>query len=120
MTALIEAPQRPNRKGLDPLSLSEVMTKYGVPGVSLAVIEDFALHWAKGDGIADVETGGPVTPETLFQAASISKPVAAWRFCARCRKVGCPSTRTSTGSSAPGASPRASSTASVRSHCALS
>jgi CubicO group peptidase (beta-lactamase class C family) len=77
MMALIEAPQRPNRKGLDPLSLTGMMTRYGVPGVSLAVIQDFAVQWAKGHGIADVETGAPVTAETLFQAAFIRKPVAA-------------------------------------------
>jgi CubicO group peptidase (beta-lactamase class C family) len=59
------------------LSLGELMAHYGVPGVSLAVIKDFEIHWAKGYGIADVETGVPVTTETLFQAGSISKPVAA-------------------------------------------
>jgi CubicO group peptidase (beta-lactamase class C family) len=48
-----------------------------VPGVSVAVINNGKLEWAKGYGV--VEAGGttPVTPETLFQAASISKPVAA-------------------------------------------
>lgn len=59
------------------LSLEELMDRFGVPGVSLAVIKDFEIHWAKGYGIADVETGAPVTTETLFQAGSISKPVAA-------------------------------------------
>ncbi len=47
-----------------------------VPGVSIAVIHDGAIEWARGFGV--VELGGaPVTAETLFQAASISKPVAA-------------------------------------------
>jgi CubicO group peptidase (beta-lactamase class C family) len=73
----IEGVQTPNRQGLDPFTLAEVMKKYGVPGVSVAVIHDFRIHWSKGYGIADVETGAKVDTETLFQAASISKPVAA-------------------------------------------
>jgi CubicO group peptidase (beta-lactamase class C family) len=73
----VEAAQIPNRQGLDSLILQEVMDKYHVPGLSIAVIRDFAIHWAKGYGIADVSTGGPVENDTLFQAASISKPVAA-------------------------------------------
>ena len=77
---LIEAPQQPNRQGFDPFSLEELMAHFGVPGVSIAVIQDFELHWAKGYGIADVETGATVNPETLFQAASISKPVNAMAF----------------------------------------
>src|SRR3954470_20772408 len=77
---LIEAPQQPNRQGFDPFSLEELMARFGVPGVSIAVIQDFEIHWAKGYGIADVETGAKVNPETLFQAASISKPVNAMAF----------------------------------------
>ena len=73
----IEGVQTPDRQGLDPFTLVEVMENYGVPGVSVAVIHDFRIHWSKGYGIADVETGANVDTETLFQAASISKPVAA-------------------------------------------
>ena len=58
-------------------TIAELMQQFGVPGVSIAVIRDFEVHWAKGYGIADVETGAPVNTETVFQAASISKPVAA-------------------------------------------
>jgi CubicO group peptidase (beta-lactamase class C family) len=57
--------------------LAERMEAYAMPGVSVAVIQDFKIEWAKGYGVQDKETGSPVTPETLFQAASISKPVAA-------------------------------------------
>ena len=73
----IESPQTPNREGLDPYTLDEIMETAGVPGVSIAVISDFQVHWAKGYGIADVETSAPVDTDTLFQAASISKSVAA-------------------------------------------
>lgn len=58
-------------------SISELMDVLGVPGVSIAVIHDFEIHWAKAYGIADMETGARVDVETVFQAASISKPVAA-------------------------------------------
>ena len=77
MQAVIEGVQTPNRQGLDVLTLEEVMERFGVPGVSVAVIHGFDVHWAKGYGVADVETGAPVDVETLFQAASISKPVTA-------------------------------------------
>jgi CubicO group peptidase (beta-lactamase class C family) len=77
MMARIENAQVPNRHGLDGNTLRQVMERFRVPGVSVAVIKDFAIHWAKGYGVADVESGAAVENNTLFQAASISKPVAA-------------------------------------------
>lgn len=73
----VESPQVPNRQGLDGLTLQEIMRQFRVPGMSIAVIKDFNIHWAKGYGAADVETGRPVQVETVFQAASISKAVTA-------------------------------------------
>jgi len=77
MMARIEGAQVPDRQGFDGFTLEQVMERTRVPGVSVAVIKDFEIHWAKGYGTADVATGAPVTPDTLFQAASISKPTAA-------------------------------------------
>ena len=77
LIARIEAPQTPDRQGLDGLSLEEVLKRFHVAGMSVAVIKDFRIHWAKGYGLADVETGRKVEPGTAFQAASISKPVTA-------------------------------------------
>jgi CubicO group peptidase (beta-lactamase class C family) len=54
------------------------MERFGVPGVSLAVIKDGRIDIAKAYGQADVTAKSPVTPETAFQAASISKPVTAF------------------------------------------
>jgi CubicO group peptidase (beta-lactamase class C family) len=58
-------------------SLPDRMKFYGVNGVSIAVIRDSKIEWAKGYGLADVEANQSVTPSTLFQAGSISKPVSA-------------------------------------------
>ena len=57
-------------------SLADRMKALNVPGVSVAVIRDGKIDWAQGFGVTKVG-GGPVTPDTLFQAASISKPIAA-------------------------------------------
>src|SRR5262245_9531749 len=64
-------------KGDPGWTIQERMKFYKVPGVSIAVINDFKVEWARGYGVKDVETNEPVTTETLFQAASISKPVTA-------------------------------------------
>jgi CubicO group peptidase (beta-lactamase class C family) len=58
-------------------TLAERMDHYKVPGVSVAFFENGRIVWTRGYGYADLEKKTPVTPETLFQAASISKPVAA-------------------------------------------
>ncbi len=65
-------------KGKPPATtkLADRMAALHVPGVSVAVIHDGKIEWARGFGVSSV--GGPaVTPDTLFQAASISKPVTA-------------------------------------------
>jgi CubicO group peptidase (beta-lactamase class C family) len=54
----IESPQEgADPDGLGAMGIDELMAALGVPGVSVAVIHDFEVHWAKGYGIADVETG---------------------------------------------------------------
>jgi len=59
------------------MKLADRMAYYKVPGVSIAVINNGAIEWARGYGVAEAGTNNAVTAETLFQAASISKPVAA-------------------------------------------
>ena len=58
-------------------SLEARMAEENVPGMSVAVIDDGRIAWASGYGVVRAGTDQPVTPETLFLAGSISKPVAA-------------------------------------------
>jgi CubicO group peptidase (beta-lactamase class C family) len=51
---------------------------FDVPGVAVAQVRDGALTWSKGYGKADTATEVPVTADTVFQVASISKSVSAW------------------------------------------
>jgi CubicO group peptidase (beta-lactamase class C family) len=59
------------------LRLGERMSHYRVPGVSVAVADGGAITWARGFGVARAGTTRAVTPATLFQAGSVSKPVTA-------------------------------------------
>ena len=62
----------------NPLILQERMKLYGVPGLSIAVIKDYKIDWARGYGFANKEKGNIVTPTTLFQAASVLKCFSAF------------------------------------------
>lgn len=59
-----------------PATLTERMAFYRTPGVSVAVIREGRVEWAKGYGTREDGRDLPVGPRTMFQAASISKPVA--------------------------------------------
>lgn len=76
--ARLEAAQSPNHQGFDPYTLLELMEQFHVPGVSIAVVRDFQIQWTKAYGVADVVASVPVTADTRFQAASISKTVTAF------------------------------------------
>ncbi|MCX6329058.1 MAG: serine hydrolase [Bacteroidia bacterium] len=54
-------------------TLAERMAFYNIKGVSIAVVHDYKIEWAKGYGWADISENRLVTEKTLFQAASISK-----------------------------------------------
>ena len=56
----------------------ELLEQYQVPGTAVALVHGGRVAWSKGYGLADEATGTPVTPETVFQVASLSKPVTAW------------------------------------------
>ena len=67
--------------GDDPVTfnLEDRLEEFGVPGMSVAFVEDGEISWSKAWGMADVASGRPMDVDTLLLAGSISKPVAAIR-----------------------------------------
>ena len=63
--------------GETPATIEDRMRHYHVPGVSIAVINDGRVEWARGYGVTEFGGRTRVDTTTLFQAGSISKPVAA-------------------------------------------
>ena len=74
-----DIPPIPLGDGQPPLqfTLQQLMDVYKVPGLSVAVVDDFQIAWAKPYGVTEAGTANPVTTSTMFQAASISKAVTA-------------------------------------------
>lgn len=73
---VIELPDEPGKPPLQ-LSLADLMKTYHVPGLSIAVIENYKVVDVKAYGVIQAGSSTPVTTHMLFQAGSISKPVAA-------------------------------------------
>lgn len=60
-----------------PNTIEERMAKYQIKGLSIAVIHNYKIAWAKGYGWADEAEKKPVTTKTLFEPGSISKTLNA-------------------------------------------
>jgi CubicO group peptidase (beta-lactamase class C family) len=58
--------------------IPSLMAAADIPGLSIAIIRDARVAWAKGFGVANAETKQPVDEKTVFEAASLSKPVFAY------------------------------------------
>jgi CubicO group peptidase (beta-lactamase class C family) len=58
-------------------TVTTLMAKRHIPGLSLAIVQDGAIVRAQAYGVIDLESKQPVATSTLFQAGSVSKPVAA-------------------------------------------
>ena len=58
-------------------TLQERMAYYHTPGVSVAVVNNFAIEWARGFGVQEAGGHRRITTATRFQAASVSKPTFA-------------------------------------------
>ena len=59
------------------MRLADRMAHHNVPGVSIAMINNYQVEWARGYGVLEAGKDERVTLEPLFQAASIAKPVVA-------------------------------------------
>lgn len=59
-------------------SIEERMKHYKIPGVSIAVIHNGKIVWAKGYGITDSISKSPVTAQTLFHASLLGMPLTAY------------------------------------------
>jgi CubicO group peptidase (beta-lactamase class C family) len=58
--------------------IPELLKESSVPGLSLALIRDGKTYWVQGFGVRNAKTGQAVTEDTVFEAASLSKPVFAY------------------------------------------
>ena len=58
--------------------LPRIMQAFAVPGIGIAVVEAGAVVWSRGFGMANAATAAPVDARTVFESASLSKPVFAY------------------------------------------
>ena len=72
--------QRPLREVQDELRklIPDLMRLHSVPGLSLALVREQEIAWAEAFGVRDKETKALLTPDTVFEAASLSKPAYAY------------------------------------------
>lgn len=87
-SACVAGPGKPvprlQRKGLAAVTaglraeIPALMRKAGIPGLQIALVRDGQIVWQQGFGVRNAETGLPVTDETLFEAASLTKPFFAY------------------------------------------
>lgn len=64
----------------------KLMRQAHVPGVSMAIVRDGKLAWRRGFGVKDAASNEPVDDQTVFEAASMSKPVFAYVVMKLCEK----------------------------------
>jgi CubicO group peptidase (beta-lactamase class C family) len=66
--------------------IPKLMEQAKVPGLSIAVIKDGKLFWRRGFGVKELASKEPVDNDTVFEAASTSKPVFAYAVMKLCEK----------------------------------
>ena len=72
-----DAKLAPEKRILLEDAIAKFMTSSGSPGIAASVVLNGQEAWSEGFGMADLENNVPVTPQTLFRLASISKPITA-------------------------------------------
>jgi CubicO group peptidase (beta-lactamase class C family) len=65
-----------------------LMDRAGVPGLSMSVIHDGAIAWQGTFGVRNWNTGEKIETRSVFEAASLGKPVFAYGVLAPLRAVG--------------------------------
>ena len=72
--------KKPNQATIAVLEkrIPQLLNEATIPGLSLALIRDGKTYWLHGFGVRDEKTGLPVKDDTIFEAASLSKPVFAY------------------------------------------
>ncbi|PKA81981.1 CubicO group peptidase (beta-lactamase class C family) [Ulvibacter sp. MAR_2010_11] len=59
------------------MTIPEMMKQDNIPGMSIAFVENGEIAWTKHYGYANLEDSLPITSETVFTGASLSKPITA-------------------------------------------
>jgi CubicO group peptidase (beta-lactamase class C family) len=65
-------------------TIPKLLSETRVPGLSMAILKDAAVAWRRSYGAADVETGTPISDDTIFEAGSVSKTVFAYAVMKLC------------------------------------
>jgi CubicO group peptidase (beta-lactamase class C family) len=72
----VAAQELPQRAAVDAVVTGMMQTKR-IPGAAVAVLRDGAIVYQKAFGIANLETGTPMTVDSVFELASVTKPFTA-------------------------------------------
>ena len=75
-----ERVHNPDQRTIEALErrVPELMKQADIPGLSMAVIRNGKTYWLREFGLRNTGSNSPVTADTVFEAASLSKPVFAY------------------------------------------
>ena len=57
--------------------VAEILNRWPAAGLAVGVVRNAGLEWFHGHGVADIGSNAPVTEDTVFRVASISKTFTA-------------------------------------------